>query len=138
MEIVIVSAIIIFVLVYNQTIDGQKFLNDNAGLFEMLKEDDYEFLVYAKYGEEVDVTTLFNKRIQYAFFAMGTFLFVFLNQLSLLNIVISVFIGYLVFKMPYSSLKSYYKKYMTQIDQLFFLFGTLFVPLSRAPQSAPA
>ena len=51
MEIIIIGAILLFVLLYNQTIDGQKFIRDNEKYFQMLKEDDYEFLVYAKYGE---------------------------------------------------------------------------------------
>ena len=56
MEIIIIGGILLFVLLYNQTIDGQKFIRDNEKYFQMLKEDDYEFLVYAKYGESVDVS----------------------------------------------------------------------------------
>ena len=116
MEIVIVSAIIIFVLVYNQTIDGQKFLNDNRGLFELLKEDDYEFLVYARYGEEVDVNVLYNKRIQYAFIVIAIVLFVFLQQLNLLNIVFALGGGFLIFKTSYWKLQRYYKSHLREID----------------------
>ena len=116
MEVLIVGAIIIFVLVYNQTIDGQKFLNDNQGLFGMLKEDDYEFLVYAKYGEDVDVNVLFNKRLQMAFIAIAIVLFVFLQNLNLLNIVVAIFFGYLVFKAEYRKLQRHYKQHLHDID----------------------
>lgn len=61
MEIVIVGAIIIFVLIYNNTIDKDKFFADNQKYLEALKEDDYQFLVYARYGEDVDVEQLFHK-----------------------------------------------------------------------------
>ena len=69
MEIIIVGAIIIFVLIYNNTIDKDKFIADNQKYLESLKEDDYQFLVYARYGEEVDIDQLFSKRVSYAFIA---------------------------------------------------------------------
>ena len=51
MEIVFVAVIVLFVLVYNNTIDKQKFINDNKRYVEILREEDYNFLVFAKYGE---------------------------------------------------------------------------------------
>ena len=69
MEIVIVGAIIMFVLVYNNTIDKDKFFADNQKYLEALKEDDYQFLVYARYGEDVDVDQLYSKRVTYAIVA---------------------------------------------------------------------
>ena len=66
-EVVIVGAIIIFVLIYNNTIDKNKFIADNERYFDILREEDYNFLVYAKYGEDVDPNILFRKRIYYAF-----------------------------------------------------------------------
>ena len=64
MEIIIVGAIILFILIYNNTIDKDKFIADNQKYLEKLKEDDYQFLVYAKYGEDVDVDQLFSKRVK--------------------------------------------------------------------------
>ena len=61
-EIVVVGAIIIFVLIYNNTIDKSKFIADNEKYFDILREEDYNFLVYARYGEEVDPNILFRKR----------------------------------------------------------------------------
>lgn len=60
-EVVIVGAIIIFVLIYNNTIDKSKFIADNEKYFDILREEDYNFLVYARYGEEVDPNILFRK-----------------------------------------------------------------------------
>ena len=67
MEIIIVIAIIIFVLFYNKTIDGKKFITDNEKFFQVLREKDYDFLAYSKYGDDVDIDELFKKRVQNAF-----------------------------------------------------------------------
>ena len=101
-EIVVVGAIIIFILIYNNTIDKNKFIADNEKYFNILREDDYNFLVYARYGEEVDPNQLFRKRIWYALVVAIVFLFIFLNQLSFLNIVFCIVVAVLVFKMPYT------------------------------------
>ena len=115
-EIVVVGAIIIFILIYNDTIDKTKFIVDNEKYFNILREDDYNFLVYAKYGEEVDPNQLFRKRVFYAIISGIVFLFIFLNQLSFLNIVFCIVIATLVFKMPYTQLKSFYKAHLHDID----------------------
>ena len=115
-EIVVVGAIIIFILVYNNTIDKDKFIADNEKYFNILREDDYDFLVYARYGEEVDPNQLFIKRIWYAILVAIVFLFIFLSQLSFLNIVFCIVVAVLVFKMPYTNLKSFYKAHLHDID----------------------
>lgn len=115
-EVVVVGAIIIFILIYNNTIDKEKFIVDNEKYFNVLREDDYDFLVYARYGEEVDPNQLFRKRILYAVLAGVIFLFIFLNQLSFLNVVFCVVVAVLIFKMPYSQLKSFYKAHLHDID----------------------
>ena len=116
MEILIVSAIIIFVLLYNNTIDKEKFIMDNEKYFQFIREEDYTFLVYAKYGEEVDADALFRKRVSYAIVAGFAFLILFLNSISLINIVLCIVIAFLVYKLPYTQLKSYYKAHLHQID----------------------
>ncbi len=116
MEVIICGAIILFVLLYNKTVDGKKFLKDNEGVFRLLRESDYDFLVAAKYGEQVDPNILFQKRLQNAFLTIVIFLFIFLSELNLINIVLAIFVGYLVFKSNYSSLKKYYKKHLHDID----------------------
>lgn len=147
MEIIIIGAILLFVLLYNQTIDGQKFIRDNEKYFQMLKEDDYEFLVYAKYGESVDVNTLFNKRIIYGFVTIVIFLFIFLTDLNLINIILSIVVGFVVFKMPYNSLRSFYKQHLHDIDVMlpYYLKGleilvqhyTVPVALGKSIEDAP-
>ena len=125
MEILIVGAIIMFVLVYNNTIDKDKFSADNQKYLEALKEDDYQFLVYARYGEDVDIDQLYSKRVTMGF---GTFLFVLvltisnnnsveiINSQFFLNLVLSLALAFGAFKLPYLQLRSYYKQHLQEID----------------------
>ena len=66
MEVIVVGAIIMFILVYNNTIDKEKFYADNEKYLELIREEDYTFLCYAKYGEDVDSDQLYMKRVTYA------------------------------------------------------------------------
>lgn len=116
MEVFIVGVILVFVLIYNKTIDKDKFIKDNDPYFKLLKEDDYEFFLYAKYGDDVDAEKLFKKRLSSGFLAAVFFLLVFLNQLSLLNVILAFVIGYFVFKSSYFNLKKYYKRHLHEID----------------------
>ena len=125
MEILIVGAVIMYVLIYNNTIDKDKFFADNQKYLEAFKEDDYQFLVYAKYGEDVDIDQLYSKRVIYAFVA---FLFVLVltvtrnssaeifNSQFFLNLVLATVVGVVAFKLPYTQLKSYYKQHLHEID----------------------
>ena len=44
MEVIVVGAIILFILVYNNTIDKEKFYADNEKYLELIREEDYTFL----------------------------------------------------------------------------------------------
>ena len=116
MAVFVASAIIIFVLVYNNTIDKNKFIADNEKYFELIREDDYNFLENTKYGEDVDVDKLFRSRVTYALVAGVGFMFVFLSQLTAINVVLAIVIGVAIFKLPYTQLKSYYKAHLHEID----------------------
>ena len=119
MEILVIGAILLFIFFYNNTIDKDKFIADNEKYLEVFREEDYNFLLYAKYGDEVDVDAVYMKR---AMMAVIVFLVVLIFTLSstganvILNIVISAAIAVLVFKMQYRSLKSFYKKHLNEID----------------------
>ncbi len=125
MEILIIGAIILFILVYNNTIDKNKFFADNEKYLEALKENDYEFLVYARYGESVDVKQLYMKRVSYAlvtFFMVlafaisgGDSMDLFSSQ-TFLYLALAAFVAYIVFKSSYTQLKGYYKKHLHEID----------------------
>lgn len=115
-EIVIFGAIIFFILFYSKKIDKEQFIKDTDFLVKLLKESDYEFLVAAKYGENVDVNKLFQKRINNAILVFVVVLFIFMTNLSMINIVFSIAIAYFAFKSQYSSLRKYYKRHLHDID----------------------
>lgn len=125
MEVLIVGAIIIFILVYNNTIDKDKFFADNQKYLEAFKEEDYQFLAYAKYGEDIDVDQLYSKRITYAFIGFLIFFALsmsrnntaeIINSQFFLNLVLSLVVAVFVFKLPYTQLKKYYKQHLHEID----------------------
>lgn len=119
MEILIIGAIILFLMVYNNKISSKDFVNDNKSRFTLLKEKDYDFLLRAKYGDNViDPDAVFMKRIRNAALVIIVVLFVFISSLSFLNILIAFVLGYLVFKSPYNDLKRFYRQNLNTIDSL--------------------
>lgn len=147
MEVIIAGAIILGVLLYTNKISSRKFFEDNQEIFHLLKESDYDFLVAARYGEKVDPNILFNKRLKMAGIIIVIFLFIFLAELNLINIVLSLVIGFVVFKSNYNSLKKYYKRHLHDIDVMlpYYLKGleiliqhyTVPVALARSIDDAP-
>lgn len=117
-EILILGILFFVVLTINGFIKPNKFIHDNQDIFMKLKEDDYDFLVKAKYGEGLDPDVLFQKRIKNGLIIIVLLLFMMLTSLSLVKVVVAVVGGYLVFKMDYSSLKKYYKGHLQQIDSM--------------------
>lgn len=125
MEALIVGAIVLGIFFYNNTIDKKKFLIDNEKYLQVFREEDYTFLVYAKYGEDADADQLYLKRATYAivlFFVVFVFMISgnssgsLFNSQFFLNLVFSVVIAVLVFKMPYFELKRFYKAHLHEID----------------------
>lgn len=116
MEILLVGMIVLFIMQKNKFIDGNKFIEDNNKYFEVLQEDDYEFLLRAKYGDDTDTEKLFNLRVRNAIVTFVFFIFLFFDQLNFLNVIAALVIAYTVFKSSYSSLKSYYKRHLHQIN----------------------
>lgn len=118
MSIIIVCAILLFVLFYNKTLDGQKFLNDNEKYFEILREEDYNFLLFAKYGDDLDCDELYKKRISSSLLTGFIVLALLISNFSLVYLIVVLVITFIVFKIPYFQLKSYYKKHLHEIDLL--------------------
>ncbi len=120
LETFVIIGLITVALFYTDTVNVNKFINTEDGYFLFLKEKDYDFYIATKYGEGVDVNKLFIARVKNAFYTFLIF-FAFMTitgNMSFLNFIMLLVLAYVMFKMPYSSLKAYYKKYMTQIDQL--------------------
>ena len=115
-EVVILAIILYIILEYNGSISTNKFINDNQDIFMKLKEKDYDFYAKAKYGDSIDVYKLFNIRLRNGLFTMFILLFAFIADLTYINILTSIFAGFLIFKLSYFQLKRYYKKHLHVID----------------------
>ena len=147
-EILLIAVIIFALLIYNGSISTSKFFGENKGLFSMLMEKDYEFLLIAKYGDRVyDVNQVFRKRVMNGLLTIVVILFIFITNLKPLYFLIAIVIGFLVFKSQYFDLKNYYKKHLNTIDSLlpYYLKGlevlvqhyTVPVALARSIEDAP-
>ena len=119
---IIIAAIITFILFYNKIIDRNKFVQEVTPYFHFLMEDDYKFLLKVRYpNEEVtdkDVEDMFGGRVRRGLAVMVVLFIFFLNQMNFVNIMLSVIIGFVVFKLPYFQLNNYYKKNLHYIDMM--------------------
>ncbi len=147
-EILIIGVIVFALLIYNGTISTSRFFGENKGLFQMLQEKDYEFLLRAKYGDRVyDVSQVFRKRVMHGLLAIVLVIFIFITKLKILYVIAALVIGYIVFKIPYFDLRSFYKKHLNTIDSLlpYYLKSlevlvqhyTVPVALARSIEDAP-
>lgn len=148
MEFIIIAAVLLFMLEYTKTIDTRKFIGDTEPYFRFLMEEDYKFLLTVRYGDSIDVNDLFGKRVRNGLLTIICLIFIFsMYNSSFINILVAVILGYLVFKQPYSKLKSYYKKNLSRIDQMlpYYLKSleiliqhyTVPVALSKSIKTAP-
>ena len=146
-EILIIAGLVAFALIYTKTVDTNQFLQENDIYIKMLKEKDWDFYVAAKYGDKKDPDELFSKRIRDAFLGSAVIMIMLLSDFSFINFVFLMVVAYVLFKMPYNNLRSYYKKYMAKIDQMlpYYLKGleilcqnyTVPVALARSIEDAP-
>lgn len=117
-EIIIIAVLVFFVLSYNGQLSFRDLINDNFHLFRKLKEDDWDFYVRAKYGENTNSDEIFIKRIRNGLIVILVALAFFVTSLDALKILIAFVAGFLVFKMDYQNMKSYYKKHIFYIDSM--------------------
>lgn len=148
MEFIIIAAVLIFMLEYTKTIDTRRFIGDTEPYFRFLMEDDYKFLLTVRYGNDIDVNDLFGKRVRNGLVTIICLIFMFsMYSSSFINVLVAFIVGFLIFKSPYTKLKSYYKKNLTRIDQMlpYYLKSleiliqhyTVPVALSRSIKTAP-
>lgn len=117
-EIIIITVIIFFVMSYNGQLSLGQLINDNFQLFRKLKEDDWDFYVRARYGNGVNPDNIFIKRVRNGLITIVFCIFFFIQSLDALKVVIAFVAGFLIFKMDYSNLKTYYKKHIFYIDSM--------------------
>ena len=117
MEFAIIVLIIIFVLSYTGAISTKKLYEDNKNAFALLKEKDYDFLVKAKFGNDFDPNLYFEKRIQTFIKEITVVLAILLFNFTWINLIFGLGVLFLLYKNQYNTLKSFYKKNLTSIDQ---------------------
>ncbi len=147
MELIIITIIVLFVLSYTKMVDFQELFTKNEKVTSLLKEKDYDFYAMAKYGGDVDINKLFNKRIKNAGTAAIVGVMFLLFNFTWINFIIVCLVIALVYRLDYTNLRTYYKKHLQQIDQLlpYYLKSieilaqhyTIPVAISRSINSAP-
>lgn len=146
-EMLVLGAIIIVLFWYGGRISPNKFISENQEIFKKIKEPDYDFLVKMAYGEGADPDILFNMRMRNGIIVFFACMVFFINQMSYIFFLLSLFGGIAVFKLQYINLKSVYKKHIHQIDILlpYYLKGleiliqhyTVPVALAKSIDDAP-
>ena len=143
---IIIAIIVLFLLEYNNLFSSNKFIKETEPYFRAFMESDYEFLLRVKYGE-VDVNKMYGLRVRNGVIGIIFALFIFLDQLSFAYILLSLLIGFALFKLPYMQLSSFYKQNLHKINLMlpYYLKGleilvqhyTVPVALSRSIDTAP-
>ncbi len=144
---IFIAIIVLFLLEYNNHFSSNKFIKETEPYFRVLMESDYEFLLRIRYGGEVDVNKMYGLRVRNGIIGIIFCLFIFLNQLSFAYILLSLLIGFALFKLPYMQLSNYYKQNLHKINLMlpYYLKGleiliqhyTVPVALSRSIDTAP-
>ena len=114
----IIGVLLYVILEYNGSISTNKFLNDNKDIFIKTKEKDYDFYLKAKYGDAVDIQSIYNARLRNGMLVMFLMILFFIADLSYIKVIITFIAAYGVFKLPYFQIKRYYKAHLSQIDMM--------------------
>lgn len=115
-EIVIVALIMFFLSEYVGLVSTKKFVSDNQDLLLKLKESDYDFLMKAAYGDDVDLNEAFNKRIRMSMIVVGIALIIFISNFNYLTLIIAIIVAVVAYKIPYWNVKNYRQRHMHEID----------------------
>lgn len=118
MELIIISIIVLFVISYTKMVDFQTLFSSDGKIVSSLKEKDYDFYAMAKYGGDVDINMLFNRRIKNTGTVLVIGIIFLLFNFTWINLIAIALIVMLVYRSDYSKLRGYYKKHLQQIDQL--------------------
>ena len=117
-EIIIVGFLLVIIAITTGQLNLNSLISDNEALFRKMKEEDWDFLVKAKYGSGVNPDILFNKRIKNAAIVLFIIIILFLGNFSIISLVVSLAAAYGAYKLTYLDLKSYYKKHINEIDAM--------------------
>ena len=118
MELIIITVIVLFVVFYTKMVDFDELFNGDGKLGKILKESDYEFYAMAKYGGDVDINRLFNKRINNTGIILIIVVIFLLFNFTVINLIVGALLVGVTYKSDYSNLKKHYKRNLQKIDQL--------------------
>lgn len=120
LEIIIVGVILIFLFTYIGAIDFGVFVDDNKAVFDKLKEDDYDFYLISRYGDNVNLAERFEKRVKTAIITFMIGLICAISMGTNLNfavkLVVVIGLTYLMYKDDYSKVKRFYKVHLHEIN----------------------
>lgn len=148
---VIIGVLLFWILEKQEIISTSKFINDTQPYFHFLMEDDYEFLLNVRYNGDYDLEAAFTARVRQGVLVIVVAFFVLMQYMTsssfFVYLLLSVIIGFLVFKMPYTQLKNYYKANLHQINlmlpyylkslEILIQHYTVPVALGRSIDTAP-
>lgn len=117
-EVIIVAVIVFGIMTITGQISMNQLISDNQLLFLKIKEKDWDFLVRAKYGNNVNPDILFNKRIKNALITMAIAFAIMIKDLNAVKVLLIFVLGIFVFKSSYNDIKKYYQRHMAQIDSM--------------------
>ena len=151
MEIFIVGVILLLLFNYIGAFDFNKFVTDNKAVFAKLKEEDYDFLVFSKYGEKADPDVLFQSRVKSSLITMVILIVIAITNFEGTNFaikfVIVIALSYVIYKDGYTKLKNYYKLHLHEINlklpyylkslEILIQHYTVPVAITRSLEEAP-
>ena len=147
---IFIGLILLLIFERHDIVNTQKFITNAEPYLRFMMEDDYKFLLNVRYNGDItesDVEKLFGKRLSTGLLVVVIMFFLFLSDMNFIKVLICFIAGFLVFKMPYTKLKSYYKANLHHINLMlpYYLKGleilvqhyTVPVALARSIETAP-
>lgn len=144
---IVIGVILILIFESNRVISAKKFIVDVQPYFSFLMEKDYTFLLSVKYKENLDVEKLFGQRVRNGLVAIVAVFLIMLSQMSFIYFLLSIGVGFLIFKLPYLKLKSFYRANLYNINlmlpyylkslEILIQHYTVPVALAKSVESAP-
>ena len=116
---IVIAVIVLLIAQVNRIIDAKRFVTDMEPYFRFMMEDDYVFFLNVKYGgKDLDVEKLYSIRVRNGLVVTVALIFVFFTKLNYLYVLLSIIGGFVMFKVPYFQLKSYYKNHLGKMDAM--------------------
>jgi len=144
---IVIAAIMLGIFVVHNVVSTKGFIMETKPLFAFLMESDYEFLLSVRYQGQIDVDRLYGIRVRNGLIVIILMIFLFFTDLKFIYVLFAIIAGFVMFKLPYQQLKSYYSRNLYQINLLlpYYLKSleilaqhyTIPVALSRSVNSAP-